>query len=140
MGLLGKRKVERPKSTLGLALYQYDNIVDKDLKKILGRINAEKKLNAEKTGRTLENIFKKLDEILSGLSREKLKVDYRSDKIRYNIIEMINKLGDFLEKAKAYDFDPSRIKNSRDFPSMDEIMEIRSIIRKRMKDIESDYS
>ncbi len=139
MGFLRKRRVEMPKTPLGLALYQYDNIVEKDLKKIIGSINGGRKLNAKRAEEVIDNAFEKFDGILFDISRDKLKVDYRSDKIRYNIIEMINKLKRLLEKAKINGFDPARMKDIEDFPEMGEIIEIRGLIMNRMKDIESDY-
>jgi len=139
MALFRKKRLETPKSPLGLALYHYDIILNKDLGKILSRIKAKKKLNAKKAGIIIENVTNKFDDILLELSKEKLKVDYRSDKIRYKIIDMINKLKDLLKKAKTGNFNSSEIEKTNNFPEMEEIIEIRNVIRDKMRDIESDY-
>ncbi len=139
MALFGKKKAETPKSPLGLALYQYDNILKKDLKKILDGIDAKKKLNTRGAGIIVDNVADKFDGILADLSKEKLKVDYRSDKIRYIVIDMINKLKSILKKAKTHDFDPFELEKACDISQMTEIMEIREVIKSKMKDIESDY-
>ncbi|MEA2016785.1 MAG: hypothetical protein U9O59_08850, partial [Actinomycetota bacterium] len=104
MGLFRRKKIKRPKSTLGMALYQYDNILERDLKKILNRMAAGKNLNGARTGVVIERAMEKFDGISGELSKDKLKVDYRSDKIRYRIIEMIDKLRDVLKEAKDNSF------------------------------------
>jgi len=139
MALFRRKKVGRPKNPLGYALYQYDNIIRKDLKKIIAGILAKKKLDARKTSIILEDAFSKFDTILDDLSKENLKIDYRSDKIRYTIVDMINKLESFFSKAKTHDFNPLKIEKDKKSPGLEEIMEIREVIKVKMKDIESDY-
>jgi hypothetical protein len=139
MALFRRKKVGRPKNPLGYALYQYDNIIRKDLKKIVAGILAKKKLNTGNTSIILEDAFSKFDTILDDLSKENLKIDYRSSKVRYIIIDMINKLKSFFNKAKTYDFNPLEIEKDKKSPGLEEIMEIREVIKVKMKDIESDY-
>lgn len=139
MRLFGRKKSERPKSPLGLALYQYDNILERDLKKILKSMNAKKRINPGRAGIIINNAMVRFDNILEDLSKDNLKVDYRSDKIRYRIIEMINKLKDVLKKAGASDFDPSRMEEADNISGIDEVKKIRNNIKSKMKDIESDY-
>ncbi len=139
MQLFGRRKMESPRNPLGLALFKYDNILKKDLKKILSGIDAKKKLDAGKAGFIVENVSGKFDDILKDLSREKLKIDYRSDKIRYMIIDMINELKNVLKEAKIHDFDPSGIDKINGLLRITEIREMRNVIKRKMKDIESDY-
>lgn len=139
MPLFGRRKMESPRNPLGLALFKYDNILKKDLKKILDGIDAKKKLNAGKAGFIVENVSSEFDKILKDISREKLKVDYRSDKIRYLIIDMINGLKNVLKEAKNNDFDISGVDKINCLPRTAEIKEIRDDIKRKMKDIESDY-
>jgi len=134
-----KKKVGRPKNPLGYALYQYDNIIRKDLKKIIAGILAKKKLDTRKINIILEDTFSKFDTILDDLVKENLKIDYRSDKIRYMIVDMINKLKSFFNKAKTHDFNPLKIEKDEKSPGLEEIMEIREVIKVKMKDIESDY-
>ncbi len=139
MGLFRKKKIERPKSPLGLSLYQYDNILGKDLKKIMDRMNTGKRLNEARAGAIIENAIEKFDDILRELSKDQLKVDYRSDKIRYKIIDMINKLKNALREAKNNSFKPSANEKAVVFNRMQEIEKIRSVIKNKMRDIESDY-
>jgi hypothetical protein len=139
MALFGRKKIERPKSPLGSALYQYDDIIKKDLKKVIDRISAKGKLNPGKVNVVIESAISKFDAILDDLSRENLKIDYRSDKIRYLIIDMIGKLKTFLNEAKTYDYDPLKIGKDEKSPGISEVMNIREIIKRKMKDIESDY-
>ena len=40
--MFGKRKVEKPKSPLGVVLYEYDLIIKNELKDILDSINRKK--------------------------------------------------------------------------------------------------
>ncbi|MBC8390611.1 MAG: hypothetical protein ISS14_03755 [Actinobacteria bacterium] len=136
-----KKKVGRPKNPLGYTLYQYDNIIRKDLKKIIAGMLAKKKLDTGKTSIILEDTFSKFDTILDDLAKENLKIDYRSDKIRYMIVDMINKLKSFFNKAKTHDFNPLEIEKEKDekSPGLGEIMEMREVIKVKMKDIESDY-
>ncbi len=139
MKLFKRKKVEMPKTPLGVALYKYDIMVNKDLKNILNGIETGKKLNKKKAGVIVENASEKFDSILDELSKEKLKVDYWSDKIRYDIIDMINKLKNLLNRAKADGFCLSETWVSKNCSEIDEIEEIRNSIRSKMKDIESDY-
>src|SRR3989304_7037098 len=139
MALLGRKKIEKPKSPLGHALYEYDNIIKKDLKQILDEMNAEKKLKAEKVNIILKDVNYKFDGILDNLSIKNLKVDYRSDRIRYLIIDMIGKLKTFLNEAKTYDYDPFKKGKDEKSPGISEVKDIREIIKRKMKDIESDY-
>lgn len=139
MALFGRKKIENPRNPLGLVLYRYDDILKKDLKKILNGMKTKKKLNAKKAGFIVEDANGKFDDILKDLSREKLKVDYRSDKIRYEIIDMIKKLKNILKEAKNHNFDSSEIDKNNVFTQIEELKEIRNAIRIKMKDIESDY-
>jgi hypothetical protein len=139
MGLFGRKKTERPKSTLGLALYQYDNILQKDLKKVLDRINTGRVLDKGKAVIILERTAEKLDGILEDLSKDKLKVDYRSDKIRYKIIDMINKLKNILREAVNNSSGAFGGEDKAVFSKLSEIKKIRDVIKNKMSDIESDY-
>ena len=139
MGLFKRKKMERPKSQLGYALYKYDNIVNKDLKKIIGNLTLKKKMNFKKVNIVLEDIFNRLNTILDEISKENLKVDYRSDKIRSSMIDMIQGLKNYFNKAKTYNFEPEKMENNRLYISLEKILSMREEIKKKMKDIESDY-
>jgi len=139
MPLFRRKKVGRPKNPLGYALYEYDNIVSKDLKRIISNMLAKREMNPGKVSIVLEGVFSKFDRILDDISKENLKIDYRSDKTRYIIISMINKLRSFFEKAKTYNFSPLKMEEDKNNYKLSEIIDIREDLKNKMKDIESDY-
>jgi hypothetical protein len=139
MALFKKKKIETPKNPLGSVLYRYDNILDRDLKKILNCMEAKKKFNIKKASITIDNINTEFDEMLTDLSKENLKIDYRSDKIRYEIIDMIKKIKDILEEVHINNFNPPGTDKDDYILQIGELKEIRSNIKSKMKDIESDY-
>ncbi|MDD5622330.1 MAG: hypothetical protein PHQ09_04095 [Actinomycetota bacterium] len=139
MALFRKKKIERPKSPLGSALYDYDLMIATDLKKVLDGVNSNKKLDARKVSSIFKYVDHKFTGMLNGLSKENLKVDYRSDKIRYLMIDMIGKLKAFLNTAKTEGYDPLKEDKDQGSLAVDKAKEIREIIRRKMKDIESDY-
>ena len=139
MALFRRKKIERPKSPLGHALYDYDNIIEKDLKKILDTVGSSKKLDAEKVSIIFGDVAYKFDSLLDNLSKENLKIDYRSDKIRYLIIDMISKLKAFLNSAKTDGYDPLKEDKDQGTVAVDKAKEIREIVRTKMRDIDSDY-
>ena len=134
-----RKKIEKPKSQLGYALYRYDNIFDIDLKYIVKNIKLKKKINNRKADILLKNAYYKLDDILEDISRENFKTDYRSDKIRDLLIDLIKKLKDFFEKSKSYDFMAGKIDIDIEIIGLNSINEIRQSLKKKMKEIESDY-
>ncbi|MCJ7665927.1 MAG: hypothetical protein MUO59_04240, partial [Actinobacteria bacterium] len=83
MPLFRRKKIIRPKNPLGIALYQYDRIVGKELAGILKTFAAGKSMNSGRAGALLEYSVYKLDYILEDISKENLKIDYNSDKVRY---------------------------------------------------------
>ena len=99
MPLFKRKKIERPKNPLGMALYQYDNIIKKDLGGLLKALSAGKNINLARAEAVLGRAVYKLEYILEDISKENLKIDYRSDKIRYMIIEMIEDLKKYFEKV-----------------------------------------
>jgi len=139
MALFAKKKIEKPKNPLARVLYDYDNIIEKDLKKILFVVSSNKKLDAEKVGVVFKDVANKFDGLLDSLSKENLKVDYRSDKIRYLIIDMVDRLKAFLNTAKTDGYDPLKKGKDGRSPVVDEVKEIREAVRRKMKDIDSDY-
>lgn len=137
--VFGRKKIERPKNPLGYALYKYDSIINTDLKGIIARIRSKKRVNVKKADIILENAFYKLDLILDDISKDNLKVDYRSDKARDSIIEMINKLKGFFEEARKLNYEPEKLRSAEGKENLELVFSRREEIRKRMKDIESDY-
>jgi hypothetical protein len=134
-----RKKAEKPKSQLGYALYKYDNIFNIDLKYIIKNIKLKKNINNRKADILLKNAYYKLDDILEDISRENFKTDYRSDKIRDLLIDLIKKLKDFFEKSKSYDFIAEKIDIDIEIIGLNSINEIRQLLKKKMKEIESDY-
>lgn len=139
MPLFRRKKITRPKNQLGMALYQYDRIVGKELAGFLKSLAAGKSMNSGRGNAILEDSIYKLDYILEDISKENLKIDYRSDKTRYAIIEMINELKKYFNKAKERNFDGEQLQNDKTIKNPAEIAELREQLKKKMKDIESDY-
>jgi len=137
--LFRRKKIIRPKNPLGMALFQYDNIIKKELGSILKTLSSGKSINPSRAEAILDKSMYKLDYILEDLSKDNLKIDYRSDKIRYIIIGMIKDLKNYFEKAREYNFDGERTGMDRKIKDPDKINEDRQGLKKKMKDIESDY-
>ncbi len=139
MPLFRRKKIIRPKNPLGMALYQYDRIVDKEVAGFLKALAVGKSLSPGRGNAIIESSIYKLDYILEDISKENLKIDYRSDKTRYGVIEMINELKKYFSKAKERNFDGEQLQNDKTIKNPAEIAELREKIKKKMKDIESDY-
>jgi len=139
MPLFRRKKITRPKNPLGMALYQYDQITGKELAGLLKTLAAGKSISPGRAGSILERSVYKLDYILEDLSKENLKIDYRSDKARYMIIDMINDLKKYFERAGEKGFDGEFLLSDNTIKNPEEITELREKIMKKMKDIESDY-
>jgi hypothetical protein len=134
-----RKKIERPKNYLGNMLYRFDNIYNKDLKNIIKDISSKKRLNLKKADFILNDAFKNLDSILEDISRENFKTDYRGDKIRDVIIEMINKLKKYFMIIKEYDYDAKSFEIREEANFLVFVAETRNLLKKKMKEIESDY-
>jgi hypothetical protein len=139
MPLFKRKKVERPKNPLGVALFQYDNILKKEIGQILKALSSDKKLKPSRTDAIIKRSEYKLNGIIDDISKENLKIDYRSDKTRYMIIKMIDDLKKYLVKAKEYDFDGEKLRSIKDLKGPEKIGEDREKLKEKMKDIESDY-
>ena len=135
-----RKKIEKPKSQLGLALFNYDKNYNSKLKGLIKLIDSGKNPGKKKTDRILNDAFMEMDRILNDISKTNFKTDYRSDKIRDNIINMINILKDSLGYAKSMDYDYSKIEVSPVFKEIGNLPLIRENIRNKMKDLESDYT
>jgi hypothetical protein len=140
MPLFRRKKIVRPKNPLGMALYQYDKIVGKELSGLLKALSAGKSMSPGRAGAILEGSIYKLDYILEDLSRENLKIDYQSDKARYMIIDLINDLKKYFKRAGEKGFDGEMLTNDRTVKNPEEIKALRETLKKKMKDIESDYT
>jgi len=140
MPLFRRKKIVRPKNPLGMALYQYDKIVGKELSGLMKSLSAGKSVSPGRAGAILEGSIYKLDYILEDLSRENLKIDYQSDKARYMIIDLINDLKKYFKRAGEKGFDGEMLTNDRTVKNPEEIKALREALKKKMKDIESDYT
>jgi len=120
-------------------LYRFYNIYNKDLKSIIKDISSKKRLNLKKADFILNDAFKNLDSILEDISRENFKTDYRGDKIRDVIVEMINKLKKYFMIIKEYDYDAKSFEIKEEASLLDFVAETRNLLKKKMKEIESDY-
>ncbi len=134
-----RKKIERPKNYLGNMLYRFDNIYNKDLKNIIKDISSKKRLNPKKADFILNNAFKNLDNILLDISKKNFKTDYRGDKIRDIIIEMINKLKKYFMIIKEYNYEAKSFGVRDEANFLDFVAETRNLLKKKMKEIESDY-
>lgn len=139
MPLFRRKKIVRPKNPLGMALFQYDNVINKELGSLLKTLSSGKSIDPSRAEAILDKSMYKLDYILEDLSKDNLKVDYRSDKIRYIIIAMIGDLKKYFDRAREDGFDGERIGRDRKLRGPDEINKDRQDLKSKMKDIESDY-
>jgi hypothetical protein len=137
--MFGKKKVEKPKNALSLVLFEYDLILNNELKNILTSIKLKKKINSLKAGKIFDNVSLKFDLYINDISKDKLKLDYRSDKARDLIIEMLNQLKYLFIKLKDEDFDitSSALSNIND--EFENVYTLRETIRKKLKDLEYEY-
>ncbi len=140
MPLFRRKKIQRPKNPLGMALLQYDNIIKKELGGLLKTLEAGKSIDPRKAEAILDRSAYKLDHILEDISKENLKIDYMSDKARYMIIDMIEGLKSYFDRARELGFDGERLEMDKKIMGPGEIAAARESLRKKMKDIESDYT
>jgi len=138
--MFGKPKTEKPKSPLGTVLYEYDLIIKTELKDILESVRQGRNLNAARTERIIDSVFSRLDLSASNISKENLKTDYRSDKARDLILEMIKIIKDAFEKLKQEKFDLQSPDLNGIYSEFDTAIALRESIRRKLKDIENDYS
>ena len=134
-----RKKIEKPKNYLGNILYRFDNIYNKDLNNIIKDILSKRRLHLRKADFILNNAFKNLDNILEDISRENFKTDYRGDKIRDIIFEMISKLKKYFMVIKEYDYNATGFEIREEAGFLDFVVQTRNLLKKKMKEIESDY-
>jgi hypothetical protein len=134
-----RKKVERPKNRLGLALLKYDGIWNSQLQKIMQSIKQKKAINSARAGIVLDDVFYKLDAIADDISRENFKTDYRSDKTRDAILEIFRDLKELLTLFRANSFDFTNPLLDTAEAKLSRLIEARQSLKNKMKDIESDY-
>jgi hypothetical protein len=134
-----RKKVERPKNRLGLALLKYDGIWNSELHKIIQSIKQKKAINTARAGIVLEDVFYKLDAIADDISRENFKTDYRSDKTRDSVLELIGDLKELLQHLTSNSFDFTNPLLAASEAKIARLVEDRQYLKIKMKDIESDY-
>lgn len=122
-----------------MALFQYDIIIKRELSGMLRTLAAGKSMNPVKAEAILTKTEYRLDYILKDISKENLKIDYRSDKTRYMIIDMIEGLKTYFSSAREYGFNGGKLELDKNIKGPNEIAEVRENLKKKMKDIESDY-
>ncbi|MFO7929554.1 MAG: hypothetical protein R6U35_07795 [Candidatus Humimicrobiaceae bacterium] len=137
MGLFKKKKQERPKNPLGAALYSLDNLLNINLRKIKAAILNKKEINPRRAKKVFDRNLYKLDRIIEDISKENLKTDYRSDKVRYKVIGLIKDLKKYFDAALTTGFDYRKIEAK--VGNFENILKKRENLKKDMKDIESDY-
>jgi hypothetical protein len=134
-----RKKIERPKNRLGLALLKYDGIWNSQLHKIMQSIKQKKTINSIRAGFVLDDVFFKLDAIISDISRENFKTDYRSDKTRDSILKLLEDLKALLQHLISNSFDFSNPLLADSEAKISRLIEDRQSLKSKMKDIESDY-
>jgi hypothetical protein len=134
-----RKKAERPKNRLGLALLKYDGIWNSELHKIMQSIKQKKTINSARTGIVLDGVFYKLDAIADDISRENFKTDYRSDKTRDAILKLIVDLKALLQHLISNSFDFTNPLLAESETKISRLIEDRQSLKNKMKDIESDY-
>jgi hypothetical protein len=137
--IFGRKKIEKPKTALGLALYEYDNIFAKELRHVTGIIKKNKIPPANKISELISRSISKTSRISEDISRTNFKTDYRSDKTRESIISMISDLRQFLEDLEKAGNNPETSNIERFNEKIKCLEEERKSLKKKMKDIESDY-
>jgi len=135
----GRKKIEKPKSILGFALFRLDQILNIRLKGVIHAVRSKKRVKIRSAAALADNIAISLETIMEDISKENFKTDYRSDKIRDAIIIMINNLNSFLNNLKEGSFEIESNSSGMGILKIDEIFEIRESLRVKLKDIESDY-
>jgi hypothetical protein len=138
--MFGKKKVEKPKDPLGVVLYEYDKILNTVLKDVIKSISQNKKLNPARTGRIFDNISLRLDSFIKNIAKDKLKTDYRSDKARDLIIDMFKTIIGTFERIRTENFDLQSPALGNIYSKFEYAFSQREIIRKKLKDVECDYT
>ncbi len=138
--MFSRKKTEKPKNPIGLALYEYDEIFKNKIEKIIKTAISGGRLNLKRNSIIKRIVITDFEEIKDNISKEKLKVDYRSDKARDIIIEMIKDTESILHNLDGENLvsDENRIIMIKELQK--EISEKRAVIRRKLRDIESDYS
>ena len=138
--MFGRKKVEKPKSILGAVLFEYDKILNSELKDIIKSISEGKNLNPGRTGKLFNDISLKFKSFMNNISKDKFKTDYRSDKARDLIIDMFNTIIESFKKLKIenYDLQSPALENINS--KFEYVLKQREIIRKKLKDVECDYT
>lgn len=134
-----KKKTEKPKNPIGLILYRYDEILKNKIGKIIKTAVAGGKINPKRNSGLFRTVMYDFEEMKESISKEKLKTDYRSDKARDIIIEMIRDTENIVyalneEGSSDYEGKTILIKDLQNA-----INEKRAIIRSKLRDVESDY-
>ena len=134
-----KKKVEKPKNPIGLILYRYDEILKNKIGKIIKIAVAGGKISPKRNSKLFGTVMCDFEEMKESISKEKLKTDYRSDKARDIVIEMIKDTENIvhaLNKEGSSDYESKAIL-IKDLQNA--INEKRATIRSKLRDVESDY-
>ena len=138
--MFSRKRSEKPKSPIGLVLYEYDENFNKKIEKIIKTAVSGGRLNPKKNSLIFKTVMADFEEMKNDISKEKLKVDYRSDKARDMIIEMMKDTESIMDTlgGEGLVSDDNKISMIKDLHL--EINKKRAIIRGKLRDVESDYS
>ena len=137
--LFRRKKTEKPKTTLGLALYEYDNLIGKQLKAIFNNIQKKKIPSGRKIPSIISSANDKAERLIEDISKNNFKTDYRSDKAREDIIKMISGLKNILGAIGYLNIKEEALKIDELADKIKGLAEDRILLKKKMKDLESDY-
>ena len=138
--MFSRKRSEKPKNPIGLVLYEYDENFKKKIEKIIKTAVSGGRLNPKKNSLIFKTVMADFEEMKNDISKEKLKVDYRSDKARDMIIEMMKDTESIMDALEGEGLvsDDNKISIIKELHL--EINKKRAIIRGKLRDIESDYS
>jgi len=137
--MFSRKKVEKPKNPIGLVLYDYDTIFKRFLEKQAKAAAMGKRFNSSKNIRLFDNISSDFNKMKNDLSKEKLTVDYRSDKARDMIIEMIIDAERLMNIIDEKNFIEEKDKSNKINEILNNISDKRNLIRSKLRDVECDY-
>lgn len=134
-----KKKAEKPKNPLGLALFIYDDCFKNGIEKVIKNVILGGRLNPRRNLKIFNSLRIDFEKIKEDISKTNLKVDYRSDKARDIIIDMIIDTERIMSELDGENLVGDKNKIDLIKKLQDEIKQKRSLIRGKLKDVESDY-
>lgn len=130
--MASRKKTPRPKHTLGLAVYALDDILQS---KAVRLFISKKRIRPSSMDKILQSTLSDIESIERDISKNNYKAHYLEDKVRYLILDILANLKDVLKRSKASGYSDIQT----DAVETEKILVARKDLKKRLKDIESDY-